>query len=49
MEFCPSDRRAPRHVVEIEGWRYEYAVFENEIENEIEIENEFEFEFELKV
>ena len=34
MEFCPPDRRAPRHLVEIEGWRYEYAVFENEIEIE---------------
>ncbi|MGA1374685.1 MAG: hypothetical protein ACO3YQ_07755, partial [Flavobacteriales bacterium] len=44
MEFCPSDRRAPRHVVEIEGWRYEYAVFENEIENEIEIEDGIEIE-----
>ena len=42
MEFCPPDRRAPRHLVEIEGWRYEYAVFENEneIENELEIEIE---------
>ena len=40
MEFCPPDRRAPRHLVEIEGGRDEYAVFENEIENEIEIEIE---------
>jgi len=33
MEFCPPDRRAPRHLLECEGWRYEYAVFENAMQD----------------